>query len=170
MGINLTNRSVKQRTVMHRCPQNGESAINLSVTSVSGRVRFPVLSQMKPRGRSPGGALLSIPWSFNLYSLASEGVRGIGRRRSLVGVVTTARNRFLCKSLRFSSVSGQWGKTQSTCFQGRKKAHAYFLVAGARAHFAAPVGLLLNVENHCGRQLWCRWVWNVESSIWQRSP
>lgn len=53
MGINLTNRSVKQRTVMHRCPQNGESAINLSVISVSGRVRFPVLSQMKPRAALP---------------------------------------------------------------------------------------------------------------------
>lgn len=76
MGINLTNRSVKQRTVMLRCPQNGASAINLSVTSVSDRVRFPVLSQMKPRGRSPGGALLSIPRSFNLYSLASEGAGG----------------------------------------------------------------------------------------------
>lgn len=151
MGINLTLRQT----------ENGHAPLQ----SVSHfRVRPGEISRVEPN-EAAGAALPVVPFcQFLEVSICTHwpprGRGGIGRRRSLVGVVTTARDLFFfCKSLRFSSVSVQWGKTQSTCFQWRKKAQAYFHVAGARAHSAAPVGLLLNVENHCGRQLWCRWVW-----------
>lgn len=133
MGINLTNHSITRGTVMHRRPQDRKSAINLSVISVSDRVRFPVLSQIKP-----WAPLLVVPFcQFLQVSICTyQPLRGdIGKRQSLGGV-TTVCNSF-SRSLGFSSVSWQWRKHN---FQWIKKAQTDFLSLALELTLAASAG------------------------------